>query len=74
MGTRWVVEVGYKDGYEWWGVDIGAYDSANPTVITVNPKYGVVYYYQYDGNSAEDAYSEFTNIQNKWGAFSNRCP
>lgn len=74
MGTRWVVDVGYKDDYEYWGVDIGEYDPCNPTTITVDPQYGIVYYYRFDGDSDNDSYTEFTNIQNKWGAYSNRCP
>ncbi len=75
MGNRWVVDVGYKDGYEYWSVDIGPYDAQNPTIVNVAPEFGVVRYYRddpYDPDS--ETYSEFSNIQNSWTRFSNRCP
>lgn len=75
MGSRWTVDIGYKDDLEYWTVDIGPYDANQPTTVIINPKYGIVRYYRIDpANPSTDTYSEFTNIQDKWGPFGNRCP
>jgi hypothetical protein len=75
MGQRWVVDLGYKDGFEFWTLDIGPYNPSAPTTVNISPRYGIVRYHRHDpSNPQTETYSEFSNIQNSWGQYPNRCP
>ncbi|MHB1459624.1 MAG: fascin domain-containing protein, partial [Armatimonadota bacterium] len=48
MGKRWTVDLGYKDGYEFWTLDIGPYDPNNPNTVNISPRYGFVRYHRHE--------------------------
>ena len=62
MGTRWVMEVEYKDTGEYWIVDLG------PEEGDYSPRYGVVYY-----NNGIGTQGLMTNIQSDHHVYDMRC-